>query len=142
MHMHKYAIYNKYANTYSIKTSKAIQKCDISLFFAESLLNFHEDVRRKTWTPIAWLPIYDAAKSKRPTQGYESDAARVMRLYHDCWRRILGRWKEKTENTRLVTFGDRRRHQTRSFVGGLLGDQQVRLLHTKAYSAYYILYCI
>ena len=60
-------------------------------FFAESLLNFHEDVRRKTWTPIAWLPIYDAAKSKRPTQGYESDAARVMRLHHDCWRRILGR---------------------------------------------------
>ena len=25
----------------------------------EYLLNVHEDLRRKTWFPVAWMPIYD-----------------------------------------------------------------------------------
>ena len=91
----------------------------------EILLNVHEDLRRKTWFPVAWMPIYDTDRSKRPTQGYECDAARQMRLFHDCWRKSLGRWNEKTESTRLGTFANQTRHQVRSFVGGLLGDQQV-----------------
>lgn len=91
----------------------------------ENLLNVHEDLRRKTWFPVAWMPIYDTERSKRPTQGYESDAARQMRLYHDCWRRVLGSWNEKTKNSRLVTFADQTRHQVCSYIGGLLGDQQV-----------------
>ena len=91
----------------------------------ENLLNEHEDLRRKTWFPVAWMPIYDTDRSKRPTQGYECDAARQMRLFHDCWRKLLGRWNEKTESTRLVTFANQTRHQVRSFIGGLLGDQQV-----------------
>ena len=50
-----------------------------------------------------------------------------MRLYHDCWRHILGRWKEKTQHARKVVFAGEVCHQTRSFIGGLLGDQQVVL---------------
>ena len=74
------------------------------------------------------LPIYDATESsRRPTQGYESASARNMRLYHDCWRQILGRWKEKTETARKVVFAGKICHQTRSFIGGLLGDQHVHL---------------
>jgi hypothetical protein len=92
---------------------------------AESLLNFHEDVRRQSWIPFAWFPIYDADRTKRPTQGYTSDAARQMRLFHDCWRLVLGRWEEKTKDTRNVIFANGTRHQVRSFLGGLLGDQQV-----------------
>ena len=50
---------------------------------------------------------------------------------------FLAGGKKKPDSLRAasVTLGDRRGHQTRSFVGGLLGDQQVRLLHTSAYSA-------
>jgi len=95
------------------------------LCIAESLLNFHEDVRRKTWIPFAWFPIYDPDRSKRPTQGYECDAARQMRLFHDSWRLVLSSWEEKTKETRLVVFADSTRHQVRSFLGGLLGNQQV-----------------
>lgn len=92
------------------------------------VLNLHESERRKpkNWIPIAWLPIYDEEKGKkRPSQGYESHAARNMRLYHDCWRHILGRWKEKTQHARKVVYAGEVCHQTRSIVGGLLGDQQV-----------------
>jgi len=95
---------------------------------AECVLNLHESERRKpkNWVPIAWLPIYDDAKSsKRPTQGYQSASARNMRLYHDCWRHILGRWKQKTEHARKVVYAGEICHQTRSYIGGLLGDQQV-----------------
>ena len=97
---------------------------------AECVLNLHESERRKpkNWVPIAWLPIYDDAKSsKRPTQGYQSASARNMRLYHDCWRHILGRWKEKTETARKVVYAGEICHLTRSFIGGLLRDQQVHL---------------
>ena len=111
----------------------------------ENLLNVHEDLRRKTWFPVAWMPMYDPDRSKRPTQGYECDAARQMRLFHDCWRNLLGGWNEKTKNTRLVTFANQNRHQVRSFVGGLLGDQQVwtisiflHIWHEFTYFAYCI----
>ena len=103
--------------------------------FTESLLNIHEDVRRKHWVPIAFLPIYDTQKSKRPSQGYECDSARTMRLFHDCWRRVLGEWKVKTGGTHLVTLacGDNSRHQVCSFVGRMLGDQQVHITHIYMY---------
>ena len=70
---------------------------------------------RVHWNPVAFIPIYDSEKSKRPSQGYECDSARAMRLYHDgrcpcgmgitawsplagrlgeekslCWRHVLG----------------------------------------------------
>ena len=53
----------------------------------------HEDERMKAenWYAVAWMPIHDPEKSKGPTQGYESDPARAMRLpvRHDCWRLLL-----------------------------------------------------
>jgi len=98
-------------------------------------LNLHESERRKphNWIPIAWFPIYDVLKSKRPTQGYECDAARQTRLFHDCWRNILKRWKEKTQHARNVVYGDKKCRQTRSGIGGILGDQQV---HNQLYMHY------
>ena len=93
-------------------------------------MNIHEDVQRDHWIPIAFMPIYDPDKClKRPKKGYESDAARAMRLYHDCWRLILGKWNEKCQNNRVVSIGDGSRHQVRLFLGGLLGDQQVHSVH-------------
>ena len=97
------------------------------IFVAECSLNLHESERRKpeNWIPIAWFPIYDDKRSKRPTQGYECDAARNMRLFHDCWRNVLGKWNEKTRHARNVVYGDGIARQTRSYVGGVLADQQV-----------------
>ena len=66
--------------------------------------HFYEEVLRRTWTPVARLPIYETGKSKWPTQDYGSDAVRAMRLYHNRWRHILGSWKERTETNSLVTF--------------------------------------
>ncbi len=53
-------------------------------------LNIHEDERMKpeNWTPLGWLPIIDATKSLRPTQGYEGSPARNLRLQNECWRRF------------------------------------------------------
>ena len=58
-----------------------------------------------------------------------------MRLFHDCWRRVLGEWKVKTGGTHLVTLacGDNSRHQVCSFVGRMLGDQQVHITHIYIY---------
>lgn len=123
----KICLYMQYKIQYEGYMSKAENMKYISV--AESLLNFHEDVRRKSWFPFAWFPIYDTDRSKRPSQGYESDAARQMRLFHDCWRLVLGSWDEKTKHTRCVTFANGTRHQVRSFLAGLMGDQQVRHVH-------------
>ena len=78
-----------------------------------------------SWTAIAWLPVIDEEKSTRPTQGYDSDAARNVRLFHACWNLLLKTWPEDTENTRVVSYGDNKARVTRHFVGALLGDMQV-----------------
>ena len=64
-----------------------------------------------------------------------------MSLYHDCWRHILGQWKDKTQNVRLLTLGNGSRHQVRWFLGWLLGDQQVHIVQC-AYFTYFVLSCI
>jgi hypothetical protein len=94
------------------------------------LLNIHEDVRSKpcSWTAIAWLPVIDEEKSTRPTQGYDSDGARNVRLFHACWNLLLKTWPEDTENTRVVSYGDNKARVTRHFVGALLGDMQVLMM--------------
>ena len=104
----------------------------------ECCLNLHEDERQKpeNWIPVAWFPIYDEEKSNRPGKGYKSDSARSMRLYHDCWRHVLRTWEAKTKNTQLVVYPDQITRQTRFFIGGLLGDQQV--LHFVYIMAYYV----
>lgn len=84
-------------------------------------------MKPENWFPVAWMPIYDPSKSKRPSQGYESDSARAMRLFHDCWRHFLAFFIEKTKHTRNVVYADRVCRQTQSSVGGLLGDQQVTI---------------
>ena len=74
--------------------------------------------------------IFDESRQAL-NQGYECDSTRAMRLYHDCWRHILGQWtrKEKTQNVRLVSLGIGSRHQVRSFLGWLQGDEQVHIVH-------------
>ena len=114
------------------------------LLFADILLNIHEDMRRNHWIPVAFMPIYDPEKSNRPTQGHKCDPVRAMRVYHDCCRHILGTWKDKTHNIRVVSLGNVSRHQVRSFLGRLVGDDA--RWSTGAYCAswyftYYLLYC-
>ena len=91
-----------------------------------SVLNLHEDERQKpeNWIPVGWIPIYDDKLTKRPGKGYESDAARKARLFHDCFRNLLSR-DEKTKESQKIVWGDQIRRQTRFFLGGLMGDQQV-----------------
>ena len=92
-----------------------------------SVLNLHEDERQKpeNWIPVGWMPIFDEKLTTRPRQGYESDPARRARLFHDCFRKLLSTWDEKTINTQNFVWGDQKKRQTRFFFGGLLGDQQV-----------------
>jgi hypothetical protein len=98
--------------------------------FLVSLLNIHDDERQKpeNWIPVGWLPIFDDKKTKglRPTQGYECNAARKYRLYHECWKALLGNWCETTSYTHDIVWGGGEQRQTRFFIGGLLGDQQVQ----------------
>ena len=94
---------------------------------AVSVLNLHEDERQKpeNWIPVGWMPIFDEKQTRRPGQGYESDAARKARLFHDYFRKLLSTWDEKTINPQKIVWGDQKKRQTRFFLGGLLGDQQV-----------------
>ena len=95
-----------------------------------SLLNIHDDERQKpeNWIPVGWIPIFDDKKTKglRPGRGYECNAARKYRLYHECWKAFLGNWSEVTGHTHDIVWAGSTRRQTRFFIGGLLGDQQVK----------------
>ena len=97
---------------------------------AVSILNLHEDERQKpqNWIPIGWMPIYDDTRSKGENWGYESLAARRARLFHDCFRKLLSTWDEKTKQPQNVVWGDQKKRRTRFFLGGLMGDQQVNLI--------------
>jgi hypothetical protein len=74
--------------------------------FAVSVLNLHEDERQgpENWIPIGWIPVYYDKLRKRLGKGYESNAARKARLFHDCFRNLLstcghrlGRPSQKTD---------------------------------------------
>ena len=92
------------------------------------LLNLHEDERSKpsAWVPVAWLPVYqdDRAKGLRPGSGFDSTAARKMRLYHRCWIEFLDGWEARTRDALILTWSDGVQRSTRIFFGGVLGDQQ------------------
>jgi len=92
-----------------------------------SLLNLTEEERSKpeNWIPVGWISFYSNELSKRPSSGYESDSARNHRLMHDCLRKFLEDWDAKTQHTVNIVYGDDVCRQTRFFLGGLLGDQQV-----------------
>ena len=96
------------------------------IHFAESSLNAHESERCKpsAWIPVAFLPIYDQKKDRRPTLGYQSSKARKQRLFHQVWHVLLSRWKERTREPLNVPWADGVTRKTRFFVGGVLGDQQ------------------
>ncbi len=81
-----------------------------------------------SWTIVAWLPVLDEKKSMRPTQGYDGDAARNMRLFHACRNLLLKTWPEDTEHARVVYYGDNKARLTHHFVGALLGDMQVLMI--------------
>jgi hypothetical protein len=71
------------------------------------------------------MPNYDKDVTQRPGQGYKSDQARKVRLFHDCFRNLLSNWDNQTKSTQNIVWGDQVRRQTRFFLGGLMGDQQV-----------------
>ena len=73
---------------------------------------------------VGWLPVLDEDKSKRPTQGYHSSAARNNRLFHACWNNFLGGWPEHSEHARVLVYGDGKARLTRHYVGACLGDMQ------------------
>ncbi len=92
-----------------------------------SVLNLHEDERQKpdNWIPIGWMPNYEHELTERPGQCYESEKAREIRLFHDCFRHLLSNWDNQTKSAQNIVWGDQVRRQTRSFLGRLMGDQQV-----------------
>ena len=74
-----------------------------------SLLNIDDDERQKpeNWIPVGWILIVDDKKTKglHPTQEYECNAARKYRLYHECWKALLGNWSETTSHTHDIVWG-------------------------------------
>ena len=107
------------------------------------MLNVHEDVRAKpsSWVVVAWLPVLDEEKSFRPGQGYEGDAARNLRIYHECWRLFLAKFNEDSKNARVVLFGDGKARVSRHSVGAFLGDQQVKYIVHIGCRLTYLTYC-
>ena len=101
------------------------------------MLNIHEDVRAQpsSWVVVGWLPVLDEDKSLRPGQGYEGDAARNLRIYHECWRLFLAKYNEGAKYNRLVLFGDGKARLARHSLGAFLGDQQVKYIYWE-YSTY------
>jgi hypothetical protein len=102
-----------------------------------SVLNLHEDERQKpkNWIPIGWMPNYDHDLTNRPGQGYESDKPRKIRLFHDCFRHLLSNRDNQNKSAQNIVWGDQVRRQMRFFLGGLMGDQQVKTYLLK-YSKY------
>jgi hypothetical protein len=98
-------------------------------FFSESLFNIKEDMRAKptSWYNVGWMPIIDEEKSCRPGQGYDSDAARNVRVHQECWRHFLRPFVNNTD-TKVIVFGDNKARQIRHGVGAALGDQQVHIV--------------
>ena len=105
----------------------------LDLFFSSpgTCLNIHEDERMKpeNWIPLGWLPIVDNERSLRPSQGYEGCAARNCRLFHECWKHFLSNWDMFSTKHRIVIYPDGIARETMHFIAGLLGDQQVYLVH-------------
>ncbi len=56
-------------------------------FFLETLFNINEDLRAKPSSRynVGWMPIIDEGESCGPGQGYDSDAARNVRVHQECW---------------------------------------------------------
>ena len=85
-------------------------------------------MKPENWIPLGWLPIIDAIKSLRPTQGYDGPPARNCRLFHECWRLFLSNWNMFSAVHRIVIYADGIARKTMHFIAGLLGDQQVYLV--------------
>ncbi len=65
------------------------------LFLAGCLLNFHEGVRTQaaSWIPFAWMPAYDDKLApSRDKSGFESNAARRVRLEHKALLHVFKDW--------------------------------------------------
>ncbi len=65
-----------------------------------SVLNLHEEERQKpeNWIAVGWMPNNDHDLTKRLGQGYESDKARKIRLFHDCLFHVLSNWDNQTKS--------------------------------------------
>jgi hypothetical protein len=83
------------------------------------------------------MPIIDEEKSCRPGQGYDSDAARNVRVHQEleCWRNFLRPFNQNT-NSRVILFGDNKARQIRHGIGAALADQQVHIAYF-TYFAYF-----
>jgi hypothetical protein len=96
-------------------------------------------MKPENWIPLGWLPILNATKSNRPTQGYEVSPASNCRLFQECWKRFLSNWL-MFSILRIVIYADGIARETMHFIAGLLGDQQVYYLSLLLHLS--ILYCL
>jgi hypothetical protein len=69
-------------------------------FLRGSPQNSRRSAKSSSWIVVAWMPVINEENSRRPSQGYESNAARNTRLCHECWRRFLAKWPEFTKHAR------------------------------------------
>ncbi len=109
----------------------------MGFFFSESLLNIKEDLRAKPsgWYNVGWMPIIDQEKICRSGQGYDSDAARNVRVHQECWGHIFRPFVQNT-NSRVILFGDNKARQIPHGIGAALADQQVHIAYF-TYFAYF-----
>ena len=84
----------------------------VLIFFTESLFKIMEDYRAKpsSWYAVGWMPIVDEEKSLRPGSGYDSAAARNMRIHQECWRHFLKKGISLTQKTPASSFMAMERH--------------------------------
>ena len=100
-----------------------------------------EDLRAKpsAWYNVGWMPIIDEEKSCRRGQGFDSDAARNVRVHQECWRKFLRPFVQN-KNSKVILFGDNKARQIRHGIGAALGDQQVHSVYC-TYFAYLLNLC-
>ncbi len=77
-------------------------------------------MKPENWIPLGRLPIIDASKSLRPTQGYDESPARNCRLFHEGWKHFLSNRQMFSTVSRVVIYADGFARETMHFIAGLL----------------------
>ena len=71
-------------------------------------INLHESERSKAsaWIPFAWMPIYvEALAPNRPSQGFNSHAARRVSLEHQGLALVFKDWDARTRDAVALHWG-------------------------------------
>jgi hypothetical protein len=92
---------------------------------AGSLLNFHESVRTQatSWIPFAWMPAYDDKLApNRPKLGFESHAARRLRLEHEALSYVFKDWDVRTKDALQLYWSGKILRSSKVYLAAVVVD--------------------